>query len=110
MQDLRRPPRPKKKIALYAVGFGLPAAAGLVNRSANQSGALPVLPACLVGGTAATGLGITPGVISPGLYQVNLTIPATAANGDNAVSCTYNGAITPVGDLIAVQSNTRLQP
>jgi uncharacterized protein (TIGR03437 family) len=97
------PASPGEEIALYAVGFGLPATT-LVNGSASQSGSLPVLPVCQVGGTAAV-LAYA-GLISPGLYQLNLTIPATAVNGDNTVSCTYNGATTPAGDLITVQSST----
>jgi uncharacterized protein (TIGR03437 family) len=97
------PARPGEAIVLYAVGFGLPANP-LVNGSAIQSGSLPVLPVCKVGGAAAA-LSFA-GLISPGLYQLNLTIPAMAANGDNSVSCTYDGSTTPAGDLIAVQSST----
>jgi uncharacterized protein (TIGR03437 family) len=95
------PAVPGETIALYAVGFGLPTTT-LVNGSASQSGPLPVLPVCQLGGSAAT----VPyaALFSPGLYQVNLTIPATAVNGDNALSCTYNGVTLPAGDLIAVQS------
>jgi uncharacterized protein (TIGR03437 family) len=100
---LSTPAQAGETIILYAVGFGLPTTA-LVNGSATQSGPLPVLPVCQVGGTTAA-LAFA-GLTSPGLYQLNLTIPATAANGDNAVSCTYNGATTPAGDLITVQSST----
>jgi uncharacterized protein (TIGR03437 family) len=99
------PAKPGETITLYAVGFGLPTTA-LVNGSAIQSGSLPVLPVCQVGGAPAA-LGFA-GLISPGLYQLNLTIPAAAANGDNAVSCTYNGSTTPARDLISVQSSTPL--
>jgi uncharacterized protein (TIGR03437 family) len=94
------PAKPGEEIALYAVGFGLPSTA-LVNGSATQSGSLPVLPVCTLGGNAAK-LAFA-GLISPGLYQLNLKIPAAAANGDNPVSCTYNGFTTPAGDLITVQ-------
>jgi uncharacterized protein (TIGR03437 family) len=94
------PAKPGEPIVLYAVGFGLPST-GLVNGSAMQSGSLPVLPVCTLGGNAAP-LAFA-GLISPGLYQLNVTIPSAAANGDNLFSCTYNGATTPVGDLITVQ-------
>jgi uncharacterized protein (TIGR03437 family) len=97
------PAKPGEPISLYAVGFGLPTTP-LVNGSASQSGPLPVLPVCQVGGSTAV-LSYA-GMISPGLYQLNLTIPGTAANGDNAVSCTYDGSTTPSGDLINVQSGT----
>jgi len=86
-------------IVVYAVGFGLPSAA-LINGSAAQSGALPVNPVCTVGGNAAAV--VFAGLSAPGLYQLNLTIPAGAANGDNPISCTYGGANTPAGDLITV--------
>jgi len=62
-----------------------------------------VLPVCNVGGAAAVVNFV--GLISPGLYQLNLTIPATSASGDNAVGCTYNGSATPAGDLITVQAS-----
>jgi len=32
-----------------------------------------------------------------------VTIPATAANGDNLVTCSYNGLTAPAGDLLSVQ-------
>jgi uncharacterized protein (TIGR03437 family) len=94
------PAKPGETIALYAVGFGLPATP-LVNGSSSQSASLPVFPECQVGGSAAA-LSFA-GLISPGLYQVNITIPVTAANGDNTVVCAYNGSATPAGNLIAVQ-------
>ncbi|MGD1091114.1 MAG: protease pro-enzyme activation domain-containing protein [Bryobacteraceae bacterium] len=94
------PAKPGEVIELYAVGLGLPSAP-LVNGSAAQSGSLPVLPMCSLGGNSAT-LAFA-GLISPGLYQLNLTIPAAAANGDNLVSCTDDGLTTPAGDLITVQ-------
>ena len=88
-----------EEIVVYAVGFGLPSTA-LINGSAAQSGALPVNPVCTVGGNAAAV--VFAGLSGPGLYQLNLTIPAGAANGDNPIRCTYGGAITPAGDLITV--------
>ena len=94
------PAQPGEEIQLFAVGFGLPSTA-LVNGSAMQSGSLPVLPTCGVGTNAATVS--FAGLIGPGLYQLNLTIPSAAANGDNPLACTYGGSITPAGDLITVQ-------
>lgn len=94
------PATPGEQIVLYTVGFGLPSTT-LVNGSSTQTGSLPVLPVCTVGGTPAS-LSFA-GLISPGLYQLNLTVPASAANGDNPIACIYNGFSTPVGDLITVQ-------
>ncbi|MBZ5610692.1 MAG: hypothetical protein LAP38_20710 [Acidobacteriia bacterium] len=94
------PARPGEQIVLYGVGFGLPSAA-LVESSSNQSGGLPSPVVCQVGGADAPVA--FAGLISPGLYQLNVVIPNTAANGDNAVSCSYSGAKTPAGDVIAVE-------
>jgi uncharacterized protein (TIGR03437 family) len=87
-------------IVLYAVGFGLPSTA-ITNGSATQSGSLPTLPVCTIGGNTAT-VGFA-GLIAPGLYQLNLTVPASVPSGDNLISCSYGGFSTPTGDLIAVQ-------
>ena len=105
IHELSQPGAPVQNAPMTtnAVGFGLPKTA-LVNGSASQSGSLPALPVCKVGGTAAA-LAFA-GLISPGLYQLNLVIPPTAPNGDSAVSCTYNGSTTPAGALITVQSST----
>jgi len=43
------------------------------------------------------------GLISPGLYQFNVVVPANAAPGDNAISASYNGVTTQPGVLINVQ-------
>ena len=99
---LSTPAAPNEVIVAYGVGFGLPTAA-IVNGSSTQSGPLPTNPVCQVGGNnAAVSFA---GVISPGLYQINLTVPASAKNGDNALSCTYNGSTTPPGALISVQQS-----
>jgi uncharacterized protein (TIGR03437 family) len=94
------PAKPGEQVVLYAIGFGLPATP-LVNGSAVQSASLALLPSCQVGGTAA-GV-VFAGLITPGLYQLNVNLPSTLANGDNAISCSYGGSSTPPGNLITVQ-------
>jgi uncharacterized protein (TIGR03437 family) len=96
------PAQPGETILLYGFGFGfgLPNSA-LVNGSSSQSGPLPTLPTVEIGGVNAS---LTfAGAISPGLCRLNVVIPSTAANGDNLVTCTYNGWPSPIGDLIAIQ-------
>ena len=88
-----------EQVVVYGVGFGLPGTA-IVNGSSAQSGSLPTLPVCQIGGASAA-LSLA-GLISPGLYQFNITVPA-AASGDNPISCTYNGVLTPSGEMITVQ-------
>jgi uncharacterized protein (TIGR03437 family) len=94
------PAQPGETIILYGFGFGLPTTA-LINGSSSQAGSLLTLPVIQIGGAPAT---VTfAGVISPGLYQLNVTVPSTAANGDNLLTCSYNGQSAPAGDLIAIQ-------
>ena len=42
------------------------------------------------------------GLISPGLFQFNLTVPATVT-GNATLVCTSNGVSTPQGAVIVVQ-------
>jgi uncharacterized protein (TIGR03437 family) len=89
-----------EEILVYAIGMGLPANA-LVNGSSMQTGPIRPLPVCGVGMLPATVADAN--VVSPGLYQLNLVVPSGAPSGDNLVSCTYGGAYTPPGALIAVK-------
>ncbi|HTB12506.1 MAG TPA: hypothetical protein VK752_13085 [Bryobacteraceae bacterium] len=93
------PAAPGESIVTYATGFGLPATA-LTAGSATQTGALPSVPVCTIGGAPAL-VGFA-GLISPGLYQLNITVPSNAAAGDDAISCAYSGSTTPSGDLVTV--------
>jgi uncharacterized protein (TIGR03437 family) len=93
------PAQPGEEVVIYAVGFGLPSAP-LTAGSSTQSGSLPVLPVCTIGtNLAAVAFA---GLTSPGLYQLNIVIPAGTPNGNQSISCTYGGSATPAGDLIAV--------
>lgn len=91
---LSTPAKAGEAIILYGVGFGLPTTS-LIDGSAIQSGALSVYPVCTIGGVQAP-LSFA-GLISPGLYQLNLLVPSSAKDGDNAVSCIYGGSATPLG-------------
>jgi uncharacterized protein (TIGR03437 family) len=94
------PAAPNETITVYGVGWGLPSQT-LIPGSSAQSGTLAPLPVCTIGGKSAAVL--FAGLISPGLYQFNLTVPASATSGDNAISCSYAGASTPAGDLLTVR-------
>ena len=95
--------RPVKKgeiVALYMTGFGAgsPAvAAGKVVTSASQT----IYPVSLsIGGVVVSG---TAYITGAGLYQMNITIPATAASGDNILQATVNGVQSQTGVYITVQ-------
>lgn len=93
------PAAPGETIVVYAVGLGLPSTP-LTAGSQVQTGMLPALPSCKIGGNpAAVGFA---GLISPGLYQLNITVPSNAGSGDDSISCVYNSAITPTGDLLTI--------
>ena len=91
--------QPGEQVVIYAVGFGLPSAQ-LTAGSSAQSGSLPALPVCTIGTNAAAVA--FAGLITPGLYQLNIVIPTGTPNGDQSISCTYGGSATPTGDLITV--------
>jgi len=86
-------------VTVYAVGFGLPTTT-LTAGSSTQSGSLPTLPVCTVGNAPAS-LSFA-GVISPGLYQLNIAVPLGTTPGDKAIACSYGGGSTPTGDLLSV--------
>jgi len=99
--NLSTPARKMEPILIYGDGFGLPTAT-LVEGSANQSGVLPnPQPACTFG---ATPVPATVVLVTPGLYGIGMTVPNTAVNGDNLVTCWYGGAATPAGDVISVSA------
>ncbi len=95
-----QPAQPGETIVLYGAGFGLPNSP-LMNGSSEQIGTLPSLPSVQIGGLPA--VVSFAGVISPGLYQLNVTVPSTAASGDGVVTCTYQGLSTPASDLLAIR-------
>ena len=86
-------------IELYGVGFGnVPG--GIVAGSATQTGSLNTGLSCWVSGLNAQAVGA---LVSPGLYQINLTLPKGVPSGDNPVVCIYSFYPTFPGALIAVQ-------
>ena len=97
---LSTPAQPGETIVLFANGFG-PTSAAVVAGAEQQGGTLAVTPTVSIGGAnAAVGFA---GLISPGLYQLNVTVPLAAAPGDNSISVTYNGLSTQPGTLLTVQ-------
>jgi len=94
------PAHPSETVIVYGIGFGLPTAP-LVDGSSLQSGTLPVLPTCQMAGAPAPVIAAV--LVSPGLYALGVTVPAGSVSGDNAISCSYQNAPTPAGDLLPVQ-------
>jgi uncharacterized protein (TIGR03437 family) len=93
------PARPGETITIYGFGFGLPKEA-LTAGSSSQSGVLPVLPSIEMGGLSAA---VTfAGLISPGLYQLNVVVPDAMPDGDSSLRCVYNGFSSAAGALITI--------
>jgi uncharacterized protein (TIGR03118 family) len=94
------PAKPGETIVLYGTGFGQtnpPIPNGkLVTAPAPVTNA----PTIMVGGTISQ----VPfaGLVAAGLYQFNVTIPATTPDGDNQVVAQVGGQVSPIG-LITVQ-------
>jgi uncharacterized protein (TIGR03437 family) len=94
------PATPGETILLFCDGLGLPVSP-LVAGSDVQTGVLPTpWPLITIGGASATVK--YAGLISPGLYQLNVVVPSFAANGDNQVVAIYGGVSSPVGAMITV--------
>ncbi len=92
---------PGETVMLYANGFG-PTVPPVVSGSLTQAGNLPTLPDVKIAGISAE---VTfAGVISPGLYQINAKIPASAPSGDSEIVANYAGQSTPAHVLITVQA------
>jgi uncharacterized protein (TIGR03437 family) len=95
-----RPAQPGETILLYGTGFGptnpaLPTAQ-LVATPAVLANSVQVT----IGGAAATV--VYAGLVEPGLYQLNVTVPALP-NGDAPVVATIGGASTQTGVSVTVQ-------
>jgi len=66
-----------------------------------QAYPLPVMPTVTFGGAPAT---VTfAGLTEAGLYQINVTVPASTPAGDTPVVATLNGVSTQSGAIITVQ-------
>ena len=98
--EFSSPAAPNERIALYGNGFG-EVVPPLTNGSAIQNGALPQLPEIQIGGIPVTAE--FAGLISPGLFQFNVLVPATAPSGYLAISVLYKGTTTQNGVVILVQ-------
>jgi len=88
---------------IILVAFGMGASTNLSTipeGSATQSGPLAFTPRCWISGAQAA---VAAALISPGLFQMNVTIPAGTPSGDNPIVCVYPGFPFSPGGLIAVQ-------
>ena len=97
---LTTPAQPGETIVLYANGFG-PTSVPVVSGSETQGGTLSPMPVITIGGVQATVS--YAGLVAPGEFQFNVTVPASLGSGDQPVIATYNGLTTQAGTRITVQ-------
>ncbi len=94
------PARPGETISLWGVGFGLPTTP-LIAGAASQSGSLPSTPECYLAGIQTR---VAAALVSPGLYQLNVTIPDNAPIGESPFYCGFgDNFFTRVGVQLSVQ-------
>ena len=87
-------------ILLYANGFG-PTSSPIVPGSTTQGGTLSPAPAIQIGDmNAAVRFA---GLVAPGQFQFNVTVPSGLADGDQQIVATYQGLTTQSGTLLTVQ-------
>jgi uncharacterized protein (TIGR03437 family) len=95
-----QPARPGETILLYGTGFGPTTPPLPAGQLVTTPAPLPVLPQIRIGGIAATvAFG---GLVGPGLYQFNVTVPANLPSGDAAVLATLGGVTTQTGVSLTV--------
>ena len=94
------PAKRGETIVLWGVGFGLPDGP-IVDGSATQFAPLPFFPSCFMSASVPN---VAANLVSPGLYQLNVTVPSQAPVGDIPIFCIYsNKSFTPAGNLITIQ-------
>ncbi len=95
------PAAPNETISFYVTGFG----PGTTTIPDGQVITTPVLITGVtvsIGGTAAV---VTySGLVGPGLYQLNVTIPPGTPNGDATVTASVGGQTTQAGALVSVHN------
>jgi uncharacterized protein (TIGR03118 family) len=95
------PAAPGETIVLYGTGFGVTNPATPAGQLITSALPLATLPTITVGGTASQ----VPfaGLTYAGLFQINVTVPTTAASGDVPVVALVGSIASPSTAMIAVQ-------
>ncbi|HEX5430858.1 MAG TPA: TIGR03118 family protein [Bryobacteraceae bacterium] len=94
------PAKPGEIISLYATGFG-PASAPIPDGQVIST-AIPITGVTVTIGSTPAQVSFA-GLVAPGLYQFNVTVPESLGDGDAPTIATVGSATTPEGPKIAVQ-------
>ena len=96
------PAAPGEPIVLYGTGFGVTSPAAPEGQLITTPLSLVTPPTITIGGTA-TGPPAFAGLTYAGLFQINVTVPASAASGDVPVVALVGSTASPGTAVIAVQ-------
>ena len=96
------PATPGETITLYGTGFGVTNPAAVSGQVQSGVAPLTTLPTVTIGGANANV--VFAGLTGTGLYQINVTVPASTPNGDAPVVATAGGVSSPAGALITVHN------
>jgi uncharacterized protein (TIGR03437 family) len=96
------PAAPGETVVLYGTGLGATAPALLPGVIPAEPRGLATLPQVTIGGTAATVVSAGAVAGTAGLYQINVQVPAAAANGDLPLLVGL-GTATSASTVITVQ-------
>jgi uncharacterized protein (TIGR03437 family) len=97
-----RPARAGDILTIYGIGFGQTGSGPVPGDIPSSADSVPSGYSVTIGGTTASASygGVTPTIA--GLYQVNVTIPAGIAPGNQPIILNVNGASTPAGAFLAI--------
>ena len=95
------PAKPGETITLNGNGFGQTNPPIPNGKWVTSASPLVTPPTVTVGGASATV--VSSELTSTGVYQITITVPDTAADGNNAVIAQVGGQTSPVNAVIAVQ-------
>jgi uncharacterized protein (TIGR03437 family) len=107
------PASPGDILTIYGVGFGPTSPSFAPGEPPARAGATANAPQVTLGGTSLAGADILYAGVSPGiagLYQLNIRVPAGAADGDHALVLTLGAFQTPVSTLSVRRGPTLLEP
>lgn len=99
--DNSTPAAPGETIALFATGLGNTIPAFPPGQITTAAAPLAVPAMVIIGGIPATVS--FAGLVQAGVYQVNATVPVSAASGDNAVTVQVAGYTSPGGVFVTVR-------
>jgi len=94
------PAKPGETIVLYGTGFGATNPAYPAGQLVSTALTLSATPTVTVGGASAKV--VFAGLTAAGLYQINVTVPDTAPDGDLPVVAQISGSSTQASAIITV--------